>query len=184
LSLLLEEAGMATLLLDLLEEDEADDREMVFKIELLANRLQCAADWLGQQTETRDLRLGYYGASTGAAAALLAAAQKPKNVGAVVCRGGRPDLAMDSLEYVLAPTLLIVGGDDKVVLELNEHALRWLRCEKHLAIVPGATHLFEEPGTLEEVARMAQEWFSAHISEPNEAIRPISSHHRASSRLH
>lgn len=165
----LENAGFATLLLDLLEEDEADDREMVFNIELLAERLLCAADWMSQQAEIRDLRLGYFGASTGAAAALLAAARKPRNVGAVVCRGGRPDLAMDFLEYVHAPTLLIVGGDDKMVLQLNEKALRWLRCEKQLTIVPGATHLFEEPGALEDVARMAQEWFSAHLIQPDEA---------------
>lgn len=165
----LENAGFATLLLDLLEEDEADDREMVFNIELLAERLLCAANWMSQQAEIRDLRLGYFGASTGAAAALLAAARKPRNVGAVVCRGGRPDLAMDFLEYVHAPTLLIVGGDDKMVLQLNEKALRWLRCEKQLTIVPGATHLFEEPGALEDVARMAQEWFSAHLIQPDEA---------------
>jgi len=164
----LEEAGFATLLLDLLEEDEADDREMVFNIELLAGRLLCAADWLAKQPDTHDLQVGYFGASTGAAAALLAAAHKPRNVSAVVCRGGRPDLALDSLEYVQAPTLLIVGGNDKMVLELNEQALRWLRCEKQLAVVPNATHLFVEPGALEDVACMAREWFLIHMAEESD----------------
>jgi putative phosphoribosyl transferase len=179
----LEDAGLATLLLDLLEDDEADDREMVFNIELLSDRLQCAADWISQQAETRELRLSYFGASTGAAAALLAAARKPRNVGAVVCRGGRPDLAMDFLEYVKAPTLLIVGGNDNVVLHLNERALRFLRCEKQLTIVHGASHLFEEPGALDDVARMAQEWLIAHIVEPKEADR-TSQLPRKSSRVH
>jgi putative phosphoribosyl transferase len=182
-ALALEDAGLATLLLDLLEEDEADDREMVFNIELLADRLQCAADWIGQQEETRDLRLGYFGASMGAAAALLAAARKPRDVGAVVCRGGRPDLAMDFLEYVKAPTLLIVGGNDDVVLHLNERALRFLNCEKQLAIVHGASHMFEEPDALDDVARMAQEWLIAHIAEPKEADRP-NQPPRKGSRLH
>jgi putative phosphoribosyl transferase len=179
----LEEAGFATLLLDLLEEDEADDREMVFKIELLANRLQNAAQWLGQQPETQSLRIGYFGASTGAAAALLAAAHKPRNIFAVVCRGGRPDLALDSLEYMRAPTLLIVGGKDKMVLELNEQALRWLRCEKRLAVVSKATHLFEEPGALDDVARMALEWFLTHLAEEAE-VSPARRHHQQHSRLH
>jgi putative phosphoribosyl transferase len=179
----LEEAGFATLLLDLLEEDEADDRRMVFDIELLADRLQGAADWLRQQEETQELQLGYFEASTGAAAALLAAAQKPKHVGAIVCRGGRPDLAMDSLEYVQAPTLLIVGGQDSMVLEWNEQAIRWLRCTKELAIVPGATHLFEEPHALEQVAEMAKSWFLTHLTG-HEHLQGSRVKHPVSSRLH
>jgi putative phosphoribosyl transferase len=162
----LQEAGLATLLLDLLEEEEADDREKVFDIELLAERLQSAADWLSQEPETSALRLGYFGASTGAGAALVAAARDPAAVGAVVSRGGRPDLAHAYLSRVQAPTLLIVGGNDDVVIELNEQALRPLRCPKQLVIVPGATHLFEEPGTLEEVARLAKEWFVQCLTRP------------------
>jgi putative phosphoribosyl transferase len=162
-SRVLQEAGLATLLLDLLEEEEAEDREKVFDIDLLAGRLQSAADWLSQEPAIRSLRLGYFGASTGAGAALMAAARKPATVGAVVSRGGRPDLAMDYLPAVQAPTLLIVGGYDDVVLELNRRALRLLRCPKELVVVPGATHLFEEPGTLEEVARLAKEWFLRHL---------------------
>ena len=160
----LQEAGLATLLLDLLEEEEADDREKVFDIELLAERLQSAADWLSQEPETSALRLGYFGASTGAGAALVAVARDPAAVGAVVSRGGRPDLAHAYLSKVQAPTLLIVGGNDDVVIELNEQALRPLRCPKQLVIVPGATHLFEEPGTLEEVARLAKEWFVQYLA--------------------
>jgi putative phosphoribosyl transferase len=161
----LQEAGLATLLLDLLEEEEAEDRDKVFDIELLAERLQSAADWLSLEPETRALRLGYFGASTGAGAALVAAARAPAAVGAVVSRGGRPDLAWADLPAVQAPTLLIVGGHDHVVIELNEQALRLLRCPKELVIVPGATHLFEEPGTLEEVARLAKEWFVRHLAQ-------------------
>jgi putative phosphoribosyl transferase len=159
----LEEAGMATLLLDLLTEEEAGNRQKVFDIELLAERLQCAADWLSRQPQTGALRLGYFGASTGAGAALVAAAKKPADVAAIVSRGGRPDLATDRLPAVQAPTLLIVGGNDDVVIELNEQALRGLRCSKELIIVPGATHLFEEPGALEEVARLAKNWFARHL---------------------
>lgn len=160
----LQEAGLATLLLDLLEEEEADDRAKVFDIELLAERLQSAADWLAQEPATRTLRLGYFGASTGAGAALVAAARQPAAVGAVVSRGGRPDLAGDYLPLVQAPTLLIVGGNDHGVIELNEQALGLLRCPREIVIVPGATHLFEEPGTLEEVARLAKEWFLGHLA--------------------
>jgi putative phosphoribosyl transferase len=160
----LQEAGLATLLLDLLEEEEADDRAKVFDIELLAERLQSAADWLRREPATAALRLGYFGASTGAGAALVAAAREPDAVGAVVSRGGRPDLADGFLPDVIAPTLLIVGGDDDVVIELNKEALRRLRCPKELVIVPGATHLFEEPGTLEEVARLAKEWFVRNLA--------------------
>lgn len=160
----LQEAGLATLLLDLLEEEEAENRVKVFDIELLAGRLQSAVDWLSQEPETRSLRLGYFGASTGAGAALVAAARNPVPIGAVVSRGGRPDLARAYLPAVQAPTLLIVGGDDPVVIELNDRARRLLRCPNDLVIVPGATHLFEEPGTLEEVARLAKEWFVQYLA--------------------
>jgi putative phosphoribosyl transferase len=160
---MLEEGGLGTLLFDLLEEEEAADREKVFDIELLAERLQSASDWLRQDPQTMSLRLGYFGASTGAAAALVAAARHPGAVGAVVSRGGRPDLAGDHLSADQAPTLLIVGGHDDVVIELNEQALGRLQCPRQLVIVPGATHLFEEPGTLEEVARLASEWFHRYL---------------------
>jgi len=160
----LQQVGLATLLLDLLEEDEADDRRKVFDIELLAERLQSAADWLGNEPTTQNLPIGYFGASTGAGAALVAAAREPAKVGAVVSRGGRPDLAGRYLSLVKAPTLLIVGGNDDVVIELNQEALESLCCPKELVIVPGATHLFEEPGTLEEVARLAQDWFIRHLA--------------------
>lgn len=160
----LEESGLATLLLDLLEEEEAEDRAKVFDITLLADRLQNAADWLSREPEMRSLHLGYFGASTGAAAALVAAARVPAAIKAVVSRGGRPDLAQGYLSAVQAPTLLIVGGNDDPVIELNEQALRLLRCPKKLVIVPGATHLFEEPGTLEEVARLAKQWFIRHLT--------------------
>jgi putative phosphoribosyl transferase len=160
----LEEGGLATLLLDLLEEEEAEDRAKVFDIELLAERLHSAADWLSQEPQTHALRLGYFGASTGAGAALVAVARAPAAIGAVVSRGGRPDLAHTHLPAVKAPTLLIVGGNDDVVIELNEQALRQLHCRKELVIVPGATHLFEEPGTLEEVARLAKQWFVRYLA--------------------
>jgi putative phosphoribosyl transferase len=160
----LQEAGLATLLLDLLEEEEAEDREKVFDIDLLAERLQSAASWLRQEPATSALRLGYFGASTGAGAALVAAARAPAAVKAVVSRGGRPDLAMEHLPAVQAPTMLIVGGNDDVVIELNEQALRRLRCPKELVVIPSATHLFEEPGTLEEVARLAKEWFVRYLT--------------------
>jgi putative phosphoribosyl transferase len=159
----LEQGGLATLLLDLLEEEEAEDRAKVFDIELLAERLQSAADWLGKQPETAALPLGYVGASTGAGAALVAAARNPAGIGAVVSRGGRPDLAGAYLHAVHAPTLLIVGGNDEPVIELNEQAFHVLRCTKELIVVPGATHLFEEPGTLEEVACLAEEWFRRYL---------------------
>lgn len=160
----LEAGGFATLLLDLLEEEEAEDRRRVFDIELLAERLQHAADWLLQDPDTRHLGLGYFGASTGAGAALVAAARKPASVDAVVSRGGRPDLAQDHLAAVTAPTLLIVGGLDDGVIELNEQALARLRCPKEMVVIPGATHLFPEPGTLEEVARLAACWFRKHVA--------------------
>ena len=169
---LLNAAHLATLLVDLLtpEEDAVDLRtaHLRFDIELLAERLVGVTDWLARQPDTRHLRLGYFGASTGAAAALMAAAERPEVVGAVVSRGGRPDLAGPALARVRAPTLLIVGGEDVVVIELNRAALEQLRCEKRLVIVPGATHLFEEPGALDAVARLAREWFERHLA-PTEA---------------
>jgi putative phosphoribosyl transferase len=166
----LQRANLATLLLDLLEEEEAEDREKVFDIELLAERLQIAADWLSQEPATTALRLGYFGASTGAGAALVAASRQLAAIGAVVSRGGRPDLAHEYLPAVQAPTLLIVGGNDDVVIELNEHALRLLRCTKDLVVIPGATHLFEEPGALEEVSRLAQEWFVRYLTPVDESV--------------
>ena len=164
----LEEAGLATLLIDLLTPDEeaVDLRggRLRFDIGLLAGRLAAATDWLAENPDTGDLRIGYFGASTGAGAALVAAAERPQEVGAVVSRGGRPDLAGDALPLVEAPTLLIVGGNDVPVIGMNEEAMERLRVEKSLEIVPGATHLFEEPGTLEEVARLAAGWFARHLS--------------------
>jgi putative phosphoribosyl transferase len=156
--------GLATLLIDLLGEQEAADRRKVFDIDLLADRLLSATQWLQQQPETRDLRIGYFGASTGAGAALQAAARAPEGVGAIVSRGGRPDLAGSYLPRVEAPTLLIVGGRDTPVIALNEAALAQLRCPKELVFVPRATHLFEEPGTLEEVAHLARSWFQRYLS--------------------
>ena len=165
----LQDAGLATLLIDLLtaEEEAIDERtrHLRFDIGLLAGRLIGATDWLAQRPETRELAIGYFGASTGAAAALVAAAERPRVVRAVVSRGGRPDLAGAALARVRAPTLLIVGGDDTQVIELNRQALAQLgAAEKELVIVPGATHLFEEPGTLEEVARLAAAWFARHLA--------------------
>ncbi|HUH06983.1 MAG TPA: alpha/beta family hydrolase [Egibacteraceae bacterium] len=160
----LNEAGLATLLFDLLTsaEDEVDlqTRELRFDIALLAERLVAATEWLVAQAATRGLRVGYFGASTGAAAALVAAARIPDQVGPIVSRGGRPDLAGDSLERVNSPVLLIVGGADAQVLELNRQAAARLPGEVDLQIVPGAGHLFEEPGALEEVARLAGEFFT------------------------
>lgn len=158
----LRRAGIATLLFDLLTPGEAADRAMVFDVELLAVRLGAASAWVRRQATARHLAIGYFGASTGAAAALIAAAGDP-TVGAVVSRGGRPDMAAAVLPKVTAPTLLIVGGDDTQVIRLNEQAYALLRCEKALRIVPGASHLFEEPGTLEEVTRLATEWFDRHL---------------------
>lgn len=155
----LQDANLATLLVDLLEESESLDRRNVFDIDLLAERLLSNARWLREQEETRMLPLGYFGASTGAGAAIQAAAREPENIAAVVSRGGRPDLAMDYLPRIYAPTLLIVGGEDVPVISLNEEAYACLKCPKELAIVPGATHLFEEPGTLEKVAQLARDWF-------------------------
>lgn len=160
---ILQQAGIATLLFDLLSDAEADDRSKVFDIPLLAARLEEAFDWTQQQAETRRLALGYFGASTGAAAALVAAAGQGEIVRAVVSRGGRPDLAENFLSRVTAPTLLIVGGNDDVVIDLNRAADARLHCPKQLVIIPGATHLFPEPGALEEVARLAAEWFEKYL---------------------
>ena len=160
--------GLATLLFDLLtQEEEAQDLitgEYRFNINLLAHRLVSATDWLQSNEQTRRLRLGYFGASTGAAAALVAAAEKGDIVGAVVSRGGRPDLAGPVLNRVKAPVLLIVGGNDFPVIEMNRQALAKLRGEKELVIVPGATHLFEEPGALEHVAKFASDWFVKYLT--------------------
>jgi dienelactone hydrolase len=159
-------------LFDLLDEQEAEDRRNVFDIELLAQRLEEAADWLQRQGEAAALPLAFFGASTGAAAALIAAARQPEHVAAVVSRGGRPDLARAYLGRVRAPTLLIVGGWDEPVIELNRQALALLQCEKQLKIVPAATHLFAEPGALEKVAQLAAEWFQQHIPQPREDQLP------------
>ena len=161
----LHEAGMATLLFDLLTETEAANRRNVFDIPLLASRLMLATYWVRELSGLPSLPIGYFGASTGAAAALRAAVESPIPVEAIVSRGGRPDLASEVLDRVTAPTLLIVGGADYGVIELNEAAFRALRCEKELAIVPGATHLFEEPGALEEVARLARAWFVRYLAK-------------------
>jgi putative phosphoribosyl transferase len=164
----LNNAGLATLLFDLLtpEEEAIDARtaELRFNIGLLAERLVHATNWAKQQEQTRDLRIGYFGSSTGGAAALVAAAAVPQDVGAVVSRGGRPDLAGEALPKVQAPTLLIVGGNDDVVIELNEQARDRMRREVKLEIVPGATHLFEELGALEKVAKLASDWFLLHAA--------------------
>ncbi|MCS7007126.1 MAG: dienelactone hydrolase family protein [Gaiellaceae bacterium] len=156
----LNEARIATLLFDLLTPEEERDRRNVFDVELLARRLVDATRWLRAQPEAAGLPVGYFGASTGAAAALVAAAELGEDVAAVVSRGGRPDLAAAWLGAVRAPTLLVVGGADPVVLELNREAARHLRCAHELTVVPGATHLFEEPGALEQVAALATAWFT------------------------
>ena len=168
----LREANLATLLIDLLTEDEEEvdlrTTRLRFDIELLARRLVGATDWLVQNPDTEQLRIGYFGASTGAGAALVAAAERPDEVGAIVSRGGRPDLAGDALPLVKAPTLLIVGGNDEPVIGMNEEALARMRAVKRLQIVPGASHLFEEPGALEEVARLATGWFARHLGPHTE----------------
>lgn len=158
--------GLGTLLFDLLSPHEAQDRQKVFDISLLGERLTQAIDWVERQPALSMLPIGLFGASTGAAAALVAAARRPDMVAAVVSRGGRPDLAADALAEVQAPTLLIVGGDDTEVLALNRTAACALRCEWQLAVVPGASHLFEEPGALEQVAALAAGWFDAQLAGP------------------
>lgn len=167
----LQAGGIGTLLFDLLtRQEEAVDQytaELRFDIGLLAERLIDATRWVMRQPEMQGLKIGYFGASTGAAAALVAAAKLPETIAAVVSRGGRPDLAEEAFDTVRAPTLLIVGGDDEPVIGMNQRALARLRCpEKKLVIVPGATHLFEEPGKLEEVARIAAEWFTRYLAAP------------------
>jgi len=158
----LQQRGFATLLFDLLTEDEAAERANVFDIGLLANRVREAVHWSTVDTETASFPIGLFGASTGAAAALVAAAEPSSQVATVVSRGGRPDLAGAALEHVRAPVLLIVGGEDEVVLDLNRNALKRLTCAKQLDVIPGATHLFEEPGTLEAVVNHASAWFETH----------------------
>jgi dienelactone hydrolase len=169
----LRQHGLATLLIDLLTTDEESvdqyTRHLRFDIELLALRLLGATDWLREQPQTRELAVGYFGASTGAGAALMAAAERPDIVQAVVSRGGRPDLAGPALLRVHAPTLLIIGGADAPVIDLNEQAMQLLDGEKELRVIPRATHLFEEPGALEEVARLAADWFARHLAPAHAA---------------
>lgn len=164
---MLRDLGLATLLLDLLTENEGmeDTRtgHIRFDISRLGQRVTGAVDWLGHSPDTRQLQIGLFGASTGAAAALLAAAERPDEVRAVVSRGGRPDLAAGFLDRVEAPTLLIVGGNDVPVIDMNRQAFDQLHCEKRMEIVTGATHLFEEPGALEQVVRLAVDWFNRHL---------------------
>lgn len=168
----LREARLATLLFDLLtaEEEQADlvARRLRFDVALLAMRLVGAVEWMSDTAEVRDLRVGCFGSSTGAAAALIAAAERPNRIAAVVSRGGRPDLAASALPLVTAPTLLIVGGNDPEVLELNQEAFRELRGERRLEVVPGAGHLFEEPSALDQVIRLARAWFLDHLGAETE----------------
>jgi dienelactone hydrolase len=164
----LTQAGLATLLFDLLLPDEAHDRHKVFDIPLLARRLEEALDWIEEEEATMDLASGLFGASTGAAAALAAAAHRPELIEAVVSRGGRPDLAADALASVLAPTLMIVGERDTVVIELNRRAMTGLTCPTRLEIVPRATHLFEEPGTLNRVVSLATAWFQQYLEKASD----------------
>jgi putative phosphoribosyl transferase len=159
----LQQAGLGTLLLDLLTPGEERNRANVFDIELLARRLSSATDWLGARADTASCRLGYFGASTGAGAALWAASEPAARTAAVVSRGGRPDLAGPRLSAVTAPTLLIVGSLDREVLELNRRAKAIMRCPNQLAVVQGATHLFEEPGTLAAAAILARDWFVSYL---------------------
>jgi putative phosphoribosyl transferase len=165
----LNDAGLATLLFDLLTaKEEAMDPRLRFDIGLLAIRLGFATDWASQEPATRNLRIGYFGASTGGGAALLTAAQRPESVSAIVSRGGRPDLAGAALPTVRAPTLLIVGGADEAVIGMNREAMARMQCEVKLELVPGATHLFEEPGALEQVSKLASEWFRRHLAARDE----------------
>ena len=159
----LRDANLGALLIDLLEQWESEDRRKVFDIDLLAERLLSATEWLEKDPQTKSACIGYFGASTGAAAALQSAAEADGRIKAIVSRGGRPDLAMDYLPRVTAPTLLIVGGNDEPVVSLNRKAYELLPGAKEMVIVPGATHLFEEPGALEEVARLARDWFAKYL---------------------
>ena len=169
-------AGIGTLLMDLLTQKEDAIYQTRFDIDLLTWRLERATQWLMEEPQAQSLDIGYFGASTGAAAALNAAATLGPSIGAVVSRGGRPDLALAALGSVQAPTLLIVGALDDVVIELNRKAYERLKAEKQLAIVPGATHLFEEPGTLQEVARLAAAWFRRHLGAQRAANRTAEPH--------
>jgi putative phosphoribosyl transferase len=161
----LNRAGLATLLLDLLTEQESYNRQLVFDIPFLADRLRVATAWVQRESSTASLPIGYFGASTGAGAAIVAAAREGKKIQAIVSRGGRPDLADGALGLITAPTLLIVGGNDQPVITMNQQAFDQIRAPKDLVIVPGATHLFEEPGTLEEVARLASAWFVQYLQK-------------------
>jgi pimeloyl-ACP methyl ester carboxylesterase len=167
-----QQIALGTLLFDLLTEEESRTRANVFDLPLLAERLLAATRWLALEPAAGELGLGYFGASTGAGAALIAAARAGDRIHAVVSRGGRPDLAREWLPEVHAPTLLIVGGLDTAVLGLNQMALDQLHCPKRLVVVPGATHLFEEPGTMEQVSRLAGDWFAHHLRQPREAVKP------------
>ena len=171
----LQKSGLATLLLDLLteEEEKVDDytAHLRFDIELLAKRLAGATHWITKNPDTKNLNIGYFGASTGAAAALVASVDCSNIIKAIVSRGGRPDLAGSALPRVKAPTLLIVGGNDSPVIEMNEEALNLLKIEKKIVIVPGATHLFEEPGTLEEVAQLGADWFVNHLTKTKNMLK-------------
>jgi len=166
----LQEAGIGTLLFDLLTRDEDTLYENRFDIDLLTERLKAATLWLGKQPQAAGFALGYFGASTGTASALRAAADLGPAISAVVSRGGRPDLAEQALPRIHAPVLLIVGGNDSVVIDLNRRAYAMIGSEKHLAIIPGATHLFEERGALEEAARLAAEWFKRHLQPASESV--------------
>jgi pimeloyl-ACP methyl ester carboxylesterase len=171
----LQEARIGTLLFDLLtaeeEQAEAQTRHLRFDIPMLGERLLAATRWAFDEASSSDLNTGYFGSSTGAAAALIAAAELGESISAVVSRGGRPDLAGEALNRVTAPTLLVVGGNDRQVLALNEEAYAQLHCERALRIIPGASHLFEEPGTLEKVAQTASEWFADHLQPMVRASR-------------
>jgi putative phosphoribosyl transferase len=162
----LQRAGLGTLLIDLLTPEEEQNRANVFDINLLASRLDVSTQWAREDERTRALRIGYFGASTGAGAAMVAAADANSDIAAIVSRGGRPDLAGNAIHHVRAPTLLIVGGFDAPVIALNEHVYEALSAEKDLRIVAGAGHVFEEPGTLEEVARLASGWFTKYLGAP------------------
>lgn len=162
---LLQSAGLATVLFDLLTPVESEDRRNVFDIPLLAARVEAAIAWAKAEPELAALPIGLFGASTGAGAALMAAAARPQDVAAVVSRGGRPDLAADALPRVSAPTLLIVGGEDRDVLALNEAARQRMTCKVELVVVPGASHLFEEPGALDQALGAARDWFVAHLGK-------------------
>jgi dienelactone hydrolase len=172
----LNDAGLGTLLFDLLTRDEeavdARTAHLRFDIDLLARRLGAASDWVSGEPGLNELRIGYFGSSTGGGAALVAAAAHPGKAGAVVSRGGRPDLAGPALASVEAPTLLVVGGEDEIVIDLNRQAMARMRCEVKLEIVPGATHLFEEPGALETVAGLARDWFLQHLSRSSRRGAP------------